>query len=88
MELSPILCVVLRHRRTTRWSSALVGLLITLLIIGVVYWAVTQLLTLIPLPEPIGRIVNVILIVILALVIIYALAALLPGGSGLHSIWR
>lgn len=60
--------------------SALVGLLITLLIVGVIWWAVTQLLPLLPLPEPIARIVNIILIVILALIVIYALAALLPGG--------
>lgn len=60
--------------------SALVGLLVTLLIVGVIWWAVTQLLAFIPLPEPIGKIVNVLLIVILALVVIYALAALLPAG--------
>lgn len=64
--------------------SALIGLLITLLIVGVIWWAVTQLIALIPLPEPIGRIVNVILIVILALVVIYALAALLPAGTAPH----
>jgi hypothetical protein len=60
--------------------SALIGLLITLLIVGVIWWAVTQLIALVPLPEPVSRVVNVLLIVILALIVIYALAALLPGG--------
>lgn len=64
--------------------SALIGLLITLLIVGVIYWAVTQLIALIPLPDPIGRIVHVILIVIVALIVIYALAALLPVGTAPH----
>lgn len=67
--------------------GALIQLLITLLIVGVVWWAVTQIIGIIPLPEPITRIVNVLLIVILAFVVIYALAALLPGAARLP-LWR
>lgn len=67
--------------------GALIQLLITLLIVGVIWWAVTQIIGLIPLPEPIGRIVNVLLIVILAFIVIYALAALLPGAAR-FPLWR
>ncbi len=67
--------------------GALIQLLITLLIVGVIWWAVTQILGLIPLPEPIGRIVNILLIVILALIVIYALAGLV-GGIGHVNILR
>lgn len=57
--------------------SALIYLVIVLLIVGVVYWAVTEIIKLIPVPEPIGRIIHVLLIVILAVVVIYALMGLL-----------
>lgn len=67
--------------------GALIQLLITLLIVGVIWWAVTQIIGLIPLPEPVGRIVNVLLIVILAFIVIYALAALLPGAAH-FPLWR
>lgn len=58
---------------------ALVQLLLTLLIVGVLYWAVTACLALIPLPAPIGQVVNIILIVIVALIVIYALMGLVGG---------
>lgn len=66
--------------------GALIQLLITLLIVGVIWWAVTQIIGLIPLPEPVGRIVNVLLIVILAFIVIYALAALLPTAAHFPSL--
>lgn len=62
--------------------GALISLLITLLIVGVIWWAVTQLIAILPLPAPVAQVVNVILIVILALIVIYALAGLLPAGTG------
>lgn len=67
--------------------GALIQLLITLLIVGVIWWAATQILGLIPLPDPIGRIVQIILYVILAIVVIYALAGLV-GGIGHVAILR
>jgi len=54
--------------------GSLIALLFLLLILGVVWWAITQILPLIPLPAPIGTVVHVILVVILALILIYALA--------------
>lgn len=57
--------------------EALIYIVITLIILGVIWWAVTQLLPLIPLPEPFGRIVYVLLVVIMVLVVVYILAGLL-----------
>lgn len=62
--------------------NALIALLVTLLIVGVVWWAVNAVLALIPLPAPIGQIVNIILILILALVVINALLGFVPGHYG------
>jgi hypothetical protein len=61
--------------------AALINLLVYLIIVGVIWWAVTQILPLIPLPEPIARVVRVILIVILVLIVVYALLGLLPAGQ-------
>jgi len=67
-------------------AGSLVGLLITLLIVGVIWWAFTQLIGLIPLPPPIAQIVNVILVVIIALIIINALAGILGAGIALPTL--
>lgn len=52
---------------------SLISLLVTLLIVGVIWWAVTAILALLPLPAPIAQIVNIILILILCLIVINAL---------------
>ena len=57
--------------------SALIGVVFVLIVVGVLYWAVTQLLPLIPLPEPIARIVHVLLVVILVLIVLWVIAQLL-----------
>ena len=56
--------------------GSLINLLIYLIIVGVIYWAVTTILGLIPLPAPIAQVVNVILIVILVIIVVYALLGL------------
>lgn len=63
--------------------GTLVGIIITLIIIGVIYWAITQLLPLIPLPEPFNRIIHVLLIVILVLVVVWIILVLL-GAAGVR----
>ncbi len=69
--------------------GSLVSLLITLLLVGLFYWAFTQLIGLIPLPPPIMQVVNVIVVVIITLIVISALAGLLGAGSGLPTLhWR
>ena len=57
--------------------ETLISVLIYLIICGLIYWAVTTILAVVPLPEPIRTVVNVILIVILVLIVIYALLPLL-----------
>jgi len=56
---------------------SLVGLLITVVILGLIYWAVLQL----PLPPPFPIIVQVIFIIILILILVQALG--LYGGGPL-----
>lgn len=60
----------------------LISIVIYLLIAGLIWWAVTTILGVIPLPEPIKTVINVIMIVILCLIVIYALLPLIPGGGG------
>jgi hypothetical protein len=57
--------------------GALIALVIALVLIGLAWWVVNQLLPLIPLPPPIATIINVILMVILALIVLYVLLQLL-----------
>lgn len=67
----------------TSLIGTLVGIIITLIILGVIWWAITQLLPLIPLPEPFNRIIHVLLIVILVLVVLWIILVLL-GAAGVH----
>lgn len=61
--------------------AALINLVVVLLIVGLIWWAVERILPLLPLPEPIGTVVRVILIVVLCIVVIYALLGLVPGSG-------
>ena len=67
--------------------QVLISVVIYLIIAGLIWWAVTTILAVIPLPEPIKTVVNVIMIVILCLIVIYALLPLIPGG-GYHPLLR
>ena len=59
--------------------DTLITLVIYLVVLGLIWWAVTTILGVIPLPEPIRTVVNVILIVVLCLIVITLLLGLLPG---------
>ena len=60
--------------------SVLISAIIILIVAGVLFWAVTQLLPLIPLPEPFARIIYVLLVVVLVLVLVlYVLVPLLSS---------
>ena len=61
--------------------NVLISLIIYLIIVGVLYWAVTTILGVIPLPEPIKQVINVLLIVVLVLIVVFALLSLVPGGD-------
>ena len=58
--------------------SVLISVVIYLIIAGLIWWAVSTIVNVIPLPEPIKTVVNVVMIVILCLIVIYALLPLLP----------
>jgi hypothetical protein len=57
--------------------ETLISVVIYLIIAGLIWWAVTTILGVIPLPEPIRTVINVIMIVVLVLIVIYALMPLL-----------
>lgn len=58
--------------------SMFVYLIVLLLVVGLVYWIITQ----IPLPEPIKRIAIIIVVVVAAIVLIMFLLNLVGGGGG------
>jgi hypothetical protein len=57
--------------------GTLIGIIITLIVVGVIWWAIQQLLPLIPLPEPFRRIIYVLMVVILVLIVLYVILQLL-----------
>lgn len=57
--------------------GTLIGIIILLIVVGVIWWAVQQLLPLIPLPEPFRRIIYVLMVVILVLIVLYVILILL-----------
>ena len=64
--------------------SALIGVIVVLIVCGVLWWAVQQLLPMIPLPEPFARIVYVLLVVILVLIVLWVILTLLAPIAGMH----
>jgi uncharacterized membrane protein YwzB len=61
--------------------SALVGVVIALIVLGVVWWAIQQLLPLIPLGEPFATLVRVLMTVIAVLVVLWIILTLI-GAAG------
>jgi hypothetical protein len=69
--------------------GALISIIVTLIIVGVIWWAVQQLLPMIPLPEPFRKIIYVLMIVILVLIVVWVILTLLGGIGGVHiPMWR
>jgi hypothetical protein len=62
--------------------NTLISIVITLIVVGVIFWAVQTLLPLIPLPEPFRRIIYVLMVVILVLIVVYVIAGLLGATVG------
>lgn len=56
--------------------ATLISIIIYLLIAGLIWWAATTILGVIPVPDPIKTVINVLLIVVLCLILIYALLPL------------
>lgn len=57
--------------------ETLISLVVYLIIAGLIWWAATTILACVPMPEPIKTAINVIMIVILCLIVIYALLGLI-----------
>ena len=60
--------------------EVLISVIIYLIIAGLIWWAVKTILGVIPVPEPIKTVINVLMIVVLCLIVIYALLPLIPHG--------
>jgi uncharacterized membrane protein YwzB len=63
--------------------AALIGIIITLIIVGVIWWAIQQLLPLIPIAEPFITIIRVLMTVVLVLIVLYVIVQLLGATVGL-----
>jgi hypothetical protein len=63
--------------------GTLIGIIILCIVLGVIWWAIQQLLPLIPLGEPFKTIIRILLVVILVLIVVYVIIALL-GAGGIH----
>jgi hypothetical protein len=57
--------------------GSLVAIILTLIVLGVILWAVQQLLPLVPLPHPFGVVINVLITVIAVIVVVYIIAGML-----------
>jgi hypothetical protein len=57
--------------------GAIIGIIFTLVILGVVLWAVQQLLPHVPLAEPFRTIVNVLITVLAVIIVLWVIAQLL-----------
>jgi hypothetical protein len=69
--------------------GTLISIVITLIIVGVIWWAIQQLLPLLPLPEPFRKIIYVLLVVILVFIVLWVILTLLGAVGGIHvPVWR
>jgi hypothetical protein len=57
--------------------ATLINIILVLIVLGVVLWAVQQLLPMVPMPEPFRRIINILITVVVILVVVYIIAGLL-----------
>ena len=64
--------------------GTLISVILTLIVLGVILWAVEQLLPMVPMPEPFARIIRVLIIVIVVLVVVYIIAGLLGAVAPLR----
>lgn len=63
--------------------GAVIGLILLVTLLGVVWWAIQQLVPLIPLGEPFQTILRVLLGVLLAVIVVWFIVQLL-GVAGVH----
>lgn len=62
--------------------AALIYIIVALIIAGVIFWAIQQLLPMVPMPEPFRRVIYVLMVVIVVLIVVYVILNLLGVLSG------
>lgn len=63
--------------------GTLIGIIFTLIILGVLWWAVQRLMALIPIAEPFKTIIYVLCVIVMVLIVLWIIASLL-GIAGIH----
>ena len=63
--------------------GVVIGLIILVVFLGIVWWAIQQLLPMIPIAEPFRTILRVLIVLLLAVIVIYVIITLL-GLAGIH----
>jgi hypothetical protein len=63
--------------------GSLVGIIFVLIILGVLWWGVQQLMALIPIAEPFKTIIYVLCVVIMVVIVLWIISVLL-GMAGIH----
>ncbi|RPH74040.1 hypothetical protein EHM76_04260 [bacterium] len=63
--------------------GTLVGIIFALIILGVLWWGVRQLMALVPIAEPFRTIIYVVCVIIMVLVVLWVITVLL-GMAGVH----
>jgi hypothetical protein len=66
--------------------GTLISIIVVLIITGVIWWGIQQLLPLIPLPAQFQVIIRVLMTIILVLIVIWIILVLL-GAAGVHAPW-
>jgi hypothetical protein len=63
--------------------GTLIGIIFALIVLGVLWWAVQQLMALVPIAEPFRTIIYVVSVIIMVLVVLWIIIVLL-GMAGIH----
>jgi hypothetical protein len=63
--------------------GTLIGIFFTLVVLGVLWWALQQLMALIPIAEPFRTIIYVVSVIIMVLIVLWVITVLL-GMAGIH----
>lgn len=66
--------------------GALIGVIFVLIVLGVIWWGIQQLLPLLPIGEPFKTIIYVLMVIILVIIVLWVIAILL-GVAGVHVGW-
>jgi hypothetical protein len=64
--------------------GSLLSLILILVIAGVLFWAATKLLGLLPIPDPFRTVIYVLLVVVAVIVVVWAVAGVF--GVSMHSM--